>query len=65
MQSQLGKGATVRVRLPRIQTLAVAEEGPRVSLAEPLHRGAGSVLVVEDRDEVRTVTCGMLERVGL
>jgi two-component system, cell cycle sensor histidine kinase and response regulator CckA len=64
VQSQLGQGATVRVRLPRIQTLAVAEERPRVSLAEPLHRGAGAVLVVEDRDEVRTVTCGMLAELG-
>jgi two-component system, cell cycle sensor histidine kinase and response regulator CckA len=62
VQSQVGKGATVRVRLPRIQ--AVIEEGTGVSLAEPQYRGEGSVLVVEDRDEVRTVTCGMLAQLG-
>ncbi|MGA7234487.1 MAG: PAS domain S-box protein [Bryobacteraceae bacterium] len=64
VESQVGQGATVRVRLPRIETSAVADAPARFSLAESLYRGAGSVLVVEDRNEVRAVTCGMLERLG-
>lgn len=62
VQSRVGKGATIRIRLPRIQ--AVIEEQGRVSVAEPRYRGEGPVLVVEDRNEVRTVTCGMLEQLG-
>jgi PAS domain S-box-containing protein len=62
VQSRLGEGATVRVYLPRIQT--VAKEEPRNAPAEHPYRGAGVVLVVEDRREVRTLTCGMLERLG-
>jgi two-component system, cell cycle sensor histidine kinase and response regulator CckA len=62
VQSEPGKGATVRVRLPRID--AQAEEPPRVPPAAPMYRGAGPVLVVEDRSEVRAVTCHMLEQLG-
>ncbi len=63
VQSQPGKGASFRVFLPRIQGQTVAE-APTVPAEEPAHRGAGTVLVVEDREEVRTVTCSMLEQLG-
>jgi len=62
VQSQVGKGTTVLVRLPRAQ--ALIPEGAYITLAEPKYRGEGPILVVEDRDEVRTVTCGMLEELG-
>jgi two-component system cell cycle sensor histidine kinase/response regulator CckA len=62
VQSEVGKGATVRVRLPRIQ--ATIEDAAPVPLADSQYRGEGLILVVEDRDEVRTVTCGMLEQLG-
>jgi two-component system cell cycle sensor histidine kinase/response regulator CckA len=62
VQSRPGEGTAVRIYLPRIQT--VAKEEPRIVPAEYPYRGAGVVLVVEDRREVRTLTCGMLERLG-
>ena len=61
VQSQPGEGTAVRIRLPRIETTA-EEEAP--APAEQLHHGSGAVLVVEDRHDVRSVTCDMLEDLG-
>jgi two-component system, cell cycle sensor histidine kinase and response regulator CckA len=62
VNSQPGAGATFRIYMPRIQDPAEAE--PHGSSAERSHRGAGMVLVVEDREEVRILTCLMLEELG-
>jgi CheY-like chemotaxis protein len=62
VQSRPGEGTAVRICLPRIQTLA--NEEPRTRHAEPSTRGMSVVLVVEDRHDVRTLTCGMVERLG-
>ncbi len=62
IRSQPGAGATVRICLPRIPDLAPGETG--IPPAEFPHRGSGEVLVVEDRRDVRSLTCGMLEELG-
>jgi two-component system cell cycle sensor histidine kinase/response regulator CckA len=62
VQSRPGEGTAVRISLPRIQT--PPKEEARARHAEPSGRRTGVVLVVDDRHEVRTLTCGMLERLG-
>jgi two-component system, cell cycle sensor histidine kinase and response regulator CckA len=62
VRSQLGQGAAFRIYLPSIQE--PAEAAPQGSPAPRLHHGAGVVLVVEDREEVRTLTCRMIEQLG-
>ncbi len=62
VQSRPGEGTAVCISLPRIQT--PAKEESRIRHAEPSSRRTGVVLVVDDRHEVRTLTCGMLERLG-
>jgi PAS domain S-box-containing protein len=61
VSSQPGEGAAFRIQLPR--TDAPPEE-PAVLKAAESQRGAGVVLVVEDRDEVRSLICRMLEELG-
>ncbi len=62
VQSQPGEGTAVSIYLPRIET--EAEDEPEITPGEQLHRGAGAILVVEDRHDVRSVTCDMLEELG-
>ncbi len=62
VQSQPGEGAAVRICLPRIH--AVAKDELPVQVTQHPERGTGSVLVVEDRADVRAVTCGMLQMLG-
>jgi CheY-like chemotaxis protein len=62
VHSQPGAGSAFRIFLPRVADQPVA--APRASSAETAHRGAGTVLVVEDREEVRFMTCRMLEELG-
>jgi CheY-like chemotaxis protein len=61
VSSQPGRGAAFRIYFPSVH--APAEEPQIASGMEP-HRGEGLVLVVDDRDEVRTLTCRMLEELG-
>jgi CheY-like chemotaxis protein len=60
VHSQLGAGAAFRIYMPR--TREPAE--PRHSSLESSHREACTVLVVEDRADVRTMACQMLEELG-
>jgi two-component system cell cycle sensor histidine kinase/response regulator CckA len=62
VQSQPGAGTAVCIRLPRIEATAEDETGS--ASAVQLHHGSGTVLVVEDRHDVRSVTCDMLEDLG-
>ena len=62
MHSRPGEGAAFRVYMPQIR--GAAEPEPQRPPAESQRSGAGTVLVVEDRDEVRTLTRVMLEELG-
>jgi PAS domain S-box-containing protein len=62
VRSQPGEGAAFRIYMPRVN--APAATMPQRSSAEQPHRGSGTVLLVEDREEVRTLTCHMLEEMG-
>ncbi|WP_020652924.1 response regulator [Massilia niastensis] len=61
LSSEVGRGTSVRIYLPR------CEAAP--SVAEPLQPmplsgGLETILVVEDEDEVRSSTCGILSALG-
>jgi two-component system cell cycle sensor histidine kinase/response regulator CckA len=62
VHSELDQGSAFCIYLPRIQSAPVPEPGS--SAAKPPHRGTGTVLVVEDRAEVRTLACRMVEELG-
>jgi len=62
VESQPDEGAAFRIYMPRIQGWVEAESPSPP--AQSLHRGAGVVLVVEDREEVRVLACRMLEALG-
>jgi CheY-like chemotaxis protein len=57
-----GEGSTFKIYLPVIHA-SVAEEVPEPRIA-PGFRGSGTVLLVEDRADVRGVARSMLESVG-
>jgi len=61
VHSQPGEGAAFRIYLPRAQS--PAEKPAAVTAVRP-QRGTGVVLVVEDRDDVRSLICRMLEELG-
>jgi signal transduction histidine kinase len=61
--SEVGVGTTVRVYLPRAQSVAAA--APAATPASPAPVGHGEmILVVEDRPDVRSVACRQLARLG-
>jgi CheY-like chemotaxis protein len=57
--SELGKGTTITILLPRKDAIPVAKE-VRVSETS----GSGTVLLVEDNPDVATVSAGLLEQLG-
>ena len=62
VHSQPGAGSAFRIHMPRVQSQPETET--RAAPPESTHHGAGTVLVVEDREEVRTMTCRMLRELG-
>jgi two-component system, cell cycle sensor histidine kinase and response regulator CckA len=62
LESEIGKGTTFFIYLPEAVEPAVEPKIRRVQTRPPA--GAGSVLVVEDDDEVRQVTARMLRDQG-
>lgn len=64
LQSEPGKGTTVRVWLPEVAaapTLRPGEAGPQ---AAPLPRGTETVLVVEDEEPLRALVASVLGECG-
>ncbi len=62
VSSEVGKGSSFRVFLPRIERAALgdaAKADPHLS-----YRGFGTVLVVEDQDDVRRITCQLVQDLG-
>lgn len=60
--SEVGKGTTFRVYLPR--SSEAAADAPAPALAAVPSRGAESVLLIEDNDELRGATRSLLEVLG-
>ena len=60
VESELGKGTTVRIYLPATE---IEVEEPKKAEVEVI-RGSGTILMIEDEDVVIEVTQAMLERLG-
>ena len=61
LQSEAGKGTSVRIWLPRSEAEPSAFEDVA---AAPLLGGPETILVVEDEEDVRSATCGILSALG-
>jgi signal transduction histidine kinase len=61
LKSEPGKGTRVRIWLPRSEAAPAAFDDMASS---PLQGGPETILVVEDEDDVRTATCGILSALG-
>jgi PAS domain S-box-containing protein len=59
LSSELGKGTTVTISLPRDKAGIVSDNSPRRASA-----GTGTVLLVEDNPDVATASAGLLEQLG-
>ncbi len=57
--SELGKGTTVTISLPRDSAGIVSDGHPG-----PASSGSGTILLVEDNPDVATATAGLLEQLG-
>ncbi len=62
VDSQVGKGTTMTIYLP-VRTSSDAEASEKVNVAPPVRPGA-TILVVDDDDGVRRLTCRMLAAEG-
>jgi PAS domain S-box-containing protein len=62
--SELGEGTTVKIYLPRLTARQDAVvEGPEPEPA-PIHGGREAILVVEDHDDLRAYSTGVLRELG-
>ena len=62
VDSELGKGTTVHIYLPALETPAKKPKEPKI---EPIViNGTGTILVIEDEGMVMDVTRALLERLG-
>jgi signal transduction histidine kinase len=61
LQSEPGQGTSVRIYLPRSDAEPVAHEE---IVHAPLLGGPETILVVEDEEDVRSTTCGILSALG-
>jgi CheY-like chemotaxis protein len=61
LKSESGKGTRVRIWLPRCEAEPAAFDDMASS---PLQGGPETILVVEDEDDVRNATCGILSALG-
>ena len=60
--SELGKGSSFKIYLPRVDLVAVAQHASQSVEATPV--GTETILLVEDEAAVRDVTCAYLESKG-
>ena len=60
VDSELGKGTTVRIFLPAIEAKVKELKKPKIEPA----KGTGTILVIEDEKSVMDVTRAILERMG-
>ena len=62
IHSELGRGTTVNLYLPRAKDEEMARQ-PAEAIAAPA-RGHETVLLLEDQDQLREIACEMLEQLG-
>jgi CheY-like chemotaxis protein len=60
VHSQPGAGAEFRIYMPRVEKRVEVQSTPSATA----HGGAGTVLVVDDRADVRSMVCNMLQELG-
>lgn len=58
--SEVGRGSTFKIYLPRVEAVAEYTAVPRLQTA----RGSETLLVVEDEEAVRALVCSTLEKDG-
>jgi signal transduction histidine kinase len=61
LESEVGRGTSVRIFLPRSETEA---QQPEAQADVPLYGGLETILVVEDEEDVRSSTCAILSALG-
>jgi PAS domain S-box-containing protein len=64
VESEPGKGATFSIYLPAIDASSVIEPVAEALITTPRLRASGTVMVVEDQDEVRRLIVTVLEAEG-
>ena len=64
LRSEAGKGTSVCIYLPRSSSSAAPMRDSEQPFSEPLAGGLETILVVEDEEEVRSSTCGILSALG-
>ncbi len=62
--SEVGEGTTVKIYLPRLMTEASLAEADAAAPAAPTHGGKESILVVEDHEDLRAFSSGVLRELG-
>jgi PAS domain S-box-containing protein len=62
--SEVGEGTTVKVYLPRLIAEGAAAETGTASPAAPVHGGVETILVVEDHEDLRSFSTGVLRELG-
>jgi signal transduction histidine kinase/ActR/RegA family two-component response regulator len=60
--SEVGKGSTFKIYLPRVDEQEKADRPPKALVG--IHRGSETVLVVEDNESLRQLTCEFLVSTG-
>jgi PAS domain S-box-containing protein len=62
--SEVGEGTTVKIYLPRLLGDAATAETRTDSAPPPIHGGPESILVVEDHEDLRAFSTGVLRELG-
>lgn len=64
VSSELGRGSTLEIYLPRVSTKATSLRSERPPAPPSSRRGIETVLLVEDNAEVRVLVCAILRKNG-
>jgi CheY-like chemotaxis protein len=62
--SELGQGTTIKIYLPRLHSDEAADQSDHPSMHAPRGSAEWTILVVEDEDDVRAYTSGIVNELG-
>jgi PAS domain S-box-containing protein len=62
--SEVGQGTAVKIYLPRLTTQGAIVDAEVISEPAPVHGGLETILVVEDHDDLRSFSTGILRELG-